>query len=248
MCNTDGLWRHSAKWSKSKERQILYDLNCMLNLKYKTLRRYRESTGVCQRLGNDMGEEGKKVQIAIYKIKVLGIQCSAWWRSKTDLTSSVHLSCVHPLQQSSPGKQPCSRSLTPAALRSPAGRAVPENLSGQRTSRVPCGLRASSAPGCSSQHLLGSQHSHTLSATDGLLSPARAASTAAYMAGPPWILTVVMGWTGVWLQVTWPSCTRPHLSTAQMIMGGKQTGDKADCSPLRWGFTEKVTRPCHSLS
>lgn len=104
-----------------------------------------------------------------------------------DLTSSVHLSCVRPLQQSSPGKQPCSRSLTPAhaALHSPAGRAVPENLSGQKTSPVPCGLRASSTPGCSSQHLLGSQHSHTLSATDGLLSPARAASMAPYVAGTP---------------------------------------------------------------
>lgn len=65
---------------------------------------------------------------------------------------------------------------------------------------------------------------------------------------PPWILTVVMGWTGVWLQVTWPSCTRPHLSTPQMMMGGKQTGDKADYSSLRQGFTEKAPRPCHSLS
>ena len=68
--NMDGLWGHYTKWNKSeRERQILYHLTYMWNLRKRT-DRCREQIGGCQRqeVGvGKIGEGGQKVQTSVIK-------------------------------------------------------------------------------------------------------------------------------------------------------------------------------------
>ena len=53
ICNSmDGVWRHYAKWNKSnRERQILYHITYMWNLKKNKICRTKEYNDVCQGIG-----------------------------------------------------------------------------------------------------------------------------------------------------------------------------------------------------
>ena len=85
--NMDGPWGHYAKWNKSdKERQILYELTYIWNLKKKNhqTHRYREQTDGCQRWGGgrggEMGEGGQR-----YKLPVISLDSMVTIVNNTEL-------------------------------------------------------------------------------------------------------------------------------------------------------------------